>query len=40
MQLILATSSVSDDGKSLSIVTDENMKLLFEIQYKVTKLWF
>lgn len=37
-QLILATISVSEDGKSPSIVTDENMKLLFEIQHKIDGL--
>ncbi|XP_020260992.1 Niemann-Pick C1 protein-like isoform X2 [Asparagus officinalis] len=37
-QLILATIPDSKDGKSPSIVTDKNIKLLFEIQNKIDGL--
>lgn len=34
-QLVIATVPVSENGKPPSIVTEENIELLFEIQRKV-----
>lgn len=39
LQLIIATNSNTEDGKSPTIISRDNIKLLFDIQNKVL-IWF